>query len=267
MQDSRFEIITDNISINRVQDYIFFCKYIAIDSEFLRYDHLLPPKLALLQLKTDKIKCVIDPLMCDVSDLIEKIFQNSNLIKIFHDGRQDIEVLASMIDFKDEYFNAIVDTQIFDLFISYYKSGAPSYKDLVKKYCHKPIDKDLQNSRWLKRPLTDKQMQYAITDVEYLIDIYKIQYDKLIELGRYDIAKNHIRSVIYNHVKKIKHEKGADIFVDMEEVNKLYRRLHNNCEGKSISPSIVLTKQDIKKIVNDPTISYTYENWRLKFIN
>ena len=172
MQNNKFEIITDDKAVQIAIDNIFGCKFIAIDSEFLRYDHLLPPKLALLQLKTDKFRCVIDPLMCNVSVLIEQIFQDKEMTKIFHDGRQDMEVLAAMIDFKDEYFDAIMDTQICDLFISYYRSGTPSYKDLVTKYCHKPIDKDLQNSRWLKRPLTDRQMQYAITDVEYLIDIY-----------------------------------------------------------------------------------------------
>lgn len=266
MQDNVLKIITDDRSVQQVQDVITCCKSIALDSEFLRYDHFLPPKLALLQLKTDKIRCVIDPLMCDVSGLLEQIFQNNEMVKIFHDGRQDIEVLASMIDFKDEYFDSIADTQVFELFISYYKSGTPSYKDLVTKYCHKPVNKDLQNSKWLKRPLTDKQIQYAITDVEYLADIYNIQLEKLKKLDRYYIAKDHLKSVIYNHVKKIKHEKIADFLVDMDEVNKLYRRLHNNCEDKAISPSIVLTKQDIKKIVNDPDDVHLYEEWRLNFI-
>ena len=56
----------------------------------------------------------------------------------------------------------------------------------------------------------------------------------------------HMQTVIYNHVNKIKHERVMEDFVDMDKVNELYRRMHNNCEELKISPSIIFSKYDIK---------------------
>ena len=61
-----------------------------------------------------------------------------------------------------------------------------SYKNLVKKYILKDISKSETNSNWQKRPLTDKQIDYAAEDVRYLHTIMRIQEKRLSKLKKLD---------------------------------------------------------------------------------
>ena len=265
--DNNILYITSNEQLELILPYVNTAQFISLDSEFLRYDPEDAPKLALLQFKiVGSVKGIIDPLLCDVAPFLKCIFENHGLTKILHDGRQDLEIFAHIINFKDEFLNSVADTQVFDLFLAYYKNGTPSYKDLVNKYCFKNIDKACQNSKWLKRPLSKNQLKYAINDVEYLFDIYQQQKENLIAKKRDENAREYLYEVFFNYIHKIKHEKHFEDFVDLDEVNEIHRRLHNTCEFMKITPLIIANKYDIKKILSSEEYKKNFKSWKLEIL-
>lgn len=258
--------IEDDDSLTKlIESHLCNIDTIAIDSEFLRFDRESPPKLALLQFKTKTVKGAIDPLRCrNVGDFISYLFKNKSIVKILHDAKQDLETFEFFVNFeisKDEIF----DTQIAELFINYYTNGTPSYKELVQKYCGKSISKYYQNSNWLKRPLIDKQISYAVTDVEFLHDIHCAQIKSLQKLNRVDIYCDYLIKRLNNHIHKIKTSKNVDFFVEKERVDEIYKNLCNACESANITPSVIATKNDIRHIITFPT-EYPIEEWKLKFL-
>jgi len=240
---------------------------IAIDSEFLRFDKDSPPKLALLQFKTNSVKGVIDPLKCsNTKDFIEFIFGNKSIIKIMHDGKQDLETFEYFYRFElseDEIF----DTQIAELFTNYYTNGTPSYKELVQKYCNKTINKKYQNSNWIKRPLTKPQIEYAITDVEYLHEIYRAQKKALSEMKREEVFRNFMFKKLNNHIHKVKTHRNTEFLTDKQKeiINSIHRNLCATCQTEKISPSVIASKNDIRNILFSEE-EHSIEEWKMKFL-
>lgn len=150
---------------------------IAVDTEFVR-EVDIKPILCLLQIATSNDIFIIDPVLTNLSPL-KTIFENKNIRKIFHDARQDIEILnLNGINVENSY-----DTQLAEMLFCVRESEG--YRTLVFKYAGKKLPKNQTLSDWLKRPLSKKQLQYAMEDVQYLLEIYSKQLQKLHELGRY----------------------------------------------------------------------------------
>ena len=149
---------------------------VAIDTEF-NWRNTYFPELCLIQIATfEKIY------ICDVKNkinfsLLNEIFENKNILKIFHAMRNDISILK-------HHFNSnlqnVCDTQIADRIIEGSKDQSFSYKNLVKKYLNISIDKTETNSDWTKRPLDESQTKYAADDVRYLIELMTKMKKKLI---------------------------------------------------------------------------------------
>jgi len=239
---------------------------IAIDSEFLRFDKDSAPKLALLQFKTATSKGVIDPLKCsNTKDFIEFIFSNKSILKIIHDGKQDLETFEYIFKFELSE-GEIFDTQIAELFTNYYVNGTPSYKELVQKYCKKTINKKYQNSNWIKRPLTKPQIEYAITDVEYLHEIYISQIKALSAMNRKEIFENFMIKKLNNHIHKVKKHRNTEFIT--EEQKEIINSIHNNlcvtCKNENISPSVIASKNDIRNAIF--STENNLEGWKLKFL-
>ena len=152
---------------------------IGLDTEFIR-ESTYRPILALIQisLPNDEIY-LVDPIAIKRRDLITDIISSSNLIKIIHSSKQDIEALYS---YTNNYPINIFDTQIASNFISE-KSNA-GYSTLVKNLCECDIKEGSWRTNWLERPLSNKKVEYAADDVRYLIKIKSLLIKKLKELDR-----------------------------------------------------------------------------------
>ncbi len=162
-------IITDN------KELATFCKklakeeFITIDTEFLR-EKTYYPKLCLVQLSgSDKNARAIDPLVdgIDLSPLFD-LLQNKNVLKVFHACRQDLEIFYNLMGC---VATPIFDTQVAAMVCGY--GDAISYEKLVKNITGAKIDKSSQFTNWSLRPLSNKQLDYALGDVTYLCDVYK----------------------------------------------------------------------------------------------
>lgn len=158
-------LITSQDELNKFCEHLLEERVIAVDTEFVR-EKSYYPILSVIQIGTSKQICAIDALAnLDLSDIL-KVLINRSVLKIFHAAKQDIEVLHN--HFKQIPLN-IFDTQIAAQFAG--AADTPSYDKLVQKYCGVTISKQHQFSDWLKRPLSASQIEYALGDVTYLIEI------------------------------------------------------------------------------------------------
>lgn len=153
--------------------------YIAIDTEFMR-DTTYWPKLCLMQAAIPGFAVAIDPLApeLDLKPFYELLAKPVS-IKVFHAARQDIEIFyhqAGMIP------APLFDTQVAAMVCGFGDSAA--YETLVRELAHAQIDKSSRFTDWSRRPLSDKQLDYALSDVTHLCRVYEILAKQLEKSGR-----------------------------------------------------------------------------------
>ena len=173
--------IQDGSSLEVVMKNLESEKQLAIDTEFIWRDTYFP-KLSLIQIATYNKIYIFDCLSLDIS-VIEKVFSNKNILKIFHSIRGDSSVIFNCLGIKIEN---IFDTQIAEDVLAQNSGTQISYKKLVKKYFFKSISKSETNSDWERRPLKKKQLDYAAEDVRYLHSMMEIQTKKLVRSNKLD---------------------------------------------------------------------------------
>ncbi len=151
---------------------------VAIDTEFLR-ERTFHPRLCLVQAATPDECVAIDPLAIrDLSPLAE-LMRDESTVKVFHACSQDMEVLYNTLGALPQ---PIFDTQIAAAFLG--ERLQISYHNLVQTFCDVSLPKTESLTDWSRRPLTDKQVEYAIDDVRYLIVSYACMVEKLEAQGR-----------------------------------------------------------------------------------
>lgn len=143
-------------------------KVIAIDCEFIR-EKTYYPIPCLIQVGYENEAILIDPQAKDLDmSSFFKILQNKKILKVFHSGRQDIEILYNL--------SGKIPVSVFDTQIAAQVCGlgeAVSYENLVRFYCNTELDKSCRLTNWQLRPLTEEQLEYAAGDVVHLIDCYQ----------------------------------------------------------------------------------------------
>lgn len=153
--------------------------FVAVDTEFMRQS-TYRPILCLIQLAVPGIEVIVDPLAPGL-DLgpFYALMANPDVVKVFHAARQDIEIV-----YQDSGLipKPLFDSQIAAMALGY--GEAVSYGTLVKKLLKRNHDKTYQAVDWSVRPLTSRQLEYAIGDVTHLRDIYAILKKRLKETGR-----------------------------------------------------------------------------------
>lgn len=154
--------------------------FITIDTEFLR-DKTYYPKLCLVQLAPPEGEAVaVDPLAgeLDLGPLLD-LLANETVVKVFHAARQDLEIFYNLTDVIP---HPIFDTQVAAMVCGY--GDQIGYNKLVQGICGQKIDKGAQFTDWARRPLTGRQLSYALDDVTYLRDIYRHLKKELDKRGR-----------------------------------------------------------------------------------
>ena len=150
--------------------------FVAIDTEFMR-EQTFWPRLCLIQIAAGETELLIDSLApgLDLAPFFE-LMVSGRVLKVFHSARQDIEIvhhLARVIP------HPIFDTQVAAMVCGF--GEAVSYAMLVKRLLNRNLDKTSRFTDWSRRPLSERQLTYALGDVTYLRDLYpnlKAQLDK-----------------------------------------------------------------------------------------
>ncbi len=163
---------------------------LAIDTEFMR-ERTYYPKLCLLQLASDDEIAIIDPFEIDDLTILRTLFEDESIIKVFHAGYQDIEIIIHEIGCVPK---PLFDTQIAaSLFNSTYQI---SYAALVNQICGIKLKKSDSFSDWSARPLTDSQIKYAKEDVYYLRILYRELIDILKKRGRFEWLEDEFKPLM-----------------------------------------------------------------------
>ncbi len=167
--------------------------YLALDTEFMR-DSTYWPILCLLQIATPGIAAIVDPL-ADGIDLTPffKLIKNPKIVKVLHAGRQDIEIFwhkGRVIP------DPLFDTQIVAMVCGF--GEAASYETLARKIAHAAVDKSARFTDWSRRPLTKRQLEYALADVTHLRTIYEVLSAQ--------IAKTKRESWVAEEIEALKNE-------------------------------------------------------------
>ena len=151
------------------------CNLFAVDTEF-DWKTTYFPKVALIQISVNKTLFLVDCLKVDPKIILKKYLEDTNILKIFHSVRSDTIVLSKCFGINTQN---VFDIQIADILIS--NESIKSYAKIVKKFFYIELKKTETNSNWLKRPLTQNQLDYALDELDFLIEIYELQRKILIK--------------------------------------------------------------------------------------
>jgi len=144
--------------------------YVTVDTEFIR-DKTYWPRLCLVQVATDDEAVAIDALApkINLTPLLE-LMAETKVLKVFHAARQDVEIFFQL--------NGMIPAPIFDTQVAAMVCGfgdSVGYDKLVASFAREHIDKSLRFTDWSRRPLSKKQLDYALSDVTHL----RVVYEKL----------------------------------------------------------------------------------------
>lgn len=173
------QLITDNKALTDIVAQFSSAAFLAIDTEFMR-ETTYYPLLCLIQVSDGTNAVAIDPL-ADGLDLTPfwQLLKNEAITKVFHAGRQDLEIFVHLMG---ELPTSIYDTQIAAMVCGL--GDQVGYDKLVQHYKSIEIDKSSRFTDWSKRPLSDKQLRYALDDVVHLAEIYPQMIKALEEASR-----------------------------------------------------------------------------------
>ena len=173
------QIITQNDQLEEFADHAIASDFLCVDTEFMR-ESTFYSQLCLIQAATPDRECIIDPLAdgLDLEPLLE-LLADERLQKVMHSARQDLEIFYEIMG---EVPAPLFDTQIAAMALGY--GDSVGYQALVKGELGRKLDKGARFTDWSRRPLSERQLEYAIGDVTHLRDLYPGMVRKLEAKGR-----------------------------------------------------------------------------------
>ncbi len=174
-------IITDTAALAEFCEHLAKSTYITVDTEFMR-EKTYWPQLCLVQLADDEKAMAVDAEAenIDLTPLFD-LMADKSVLKVFHAARQDLEIFYKL--------GGALPTPLFDTQVAAMVCGfgeSVGYETLVNKLVGEQVDKSSRFTDWSHRPLTDKQINYALADVIHLRPIYEKLEAKLTKSGRHD---------------------------------------------------------------------------------
>jgi ribonuclease D len=157
--------------------------FVTVDTEFLR-ETTYYPRLCLIQMAgPDPADAyLIDPLAEGIDlEPFMALMADRNVVKVFHSARQDLEIIWNLGGLVPE---PLFDTQIAAMVCGY--GDSVSYEQLVNDLAKARVDKSSRFTDWSRRPLTDAQLTYALSDVTHLVIVYEALLEQLKKNGRLD---------------------------------------------------------------------------------
>lgn len=154
--------------------------YLTIDTEFLR-DKTYFPKLCLLQMAGPDVDAkAVDPLTPGLDwEPVRALMADTNVLKVFHAARQDLEIFWHLYKVLP---TPIYDTQVAAMVCGF--GDQVAYNALVRELVGHELEKNAQFTDWSRRPLSERQMRYALDDVIYLREVYEKLHARLVKQGR-----------------------------------------------------------------------------------
>lgn len=162
----QYQVITEQKQLDEFVGAITNARVLALDTEFMRR-RTLYPEVALIQIYDGHNLALIDPVAdLDFSEFW-RLLKNEDTLKVLHSPSEDIEVFNN--------FAGFVPTPLFDTQFALQLLGGGNcvgFANMVKNLLDIEIDKSESRTNWLQRPLTNKQLDYAASDVFYLLPCF-----------------------------------------------------------------------------------------------
>lgn len=173
-------LITTSAALAELCGRLAKADFVCVDTEFMR-ENTYWPELCLIQIADTEEAAAIDPLARDIdlTPLLDLLVDNEDVLKVFHAGGQDVEIIYNLTG---KTPHPIFDTQIATMAIS--QSEQIGYSNLVESWLGIAVDKGARFTDWSRRPLTERQIEYAIGDVTYLAQIFPKILGRLKKTGR-----------------------------------------------------------------------------------
>ena len=262
--------------INSLDDLAFLNKellnrpYVAVDTEFRRTtkDNM---RLALLQVNDGEEIYLIDSISIkEPRGQASFLFTNS-VVKIFHSCKEDIEAIYA---WTGEVTNNLFDTQLANAFLN--GDFSIGYQGLVEEKLGIIIDKGETRSNWIRRPLTDSQLNYAVSDVEFLIELYLDQKKSLEKNDKLGWLQEELSLLTSKIFEPFNEDTKTKISLTKAEEKQLLEKLNNIVikisVANSINPTLFFSKKSQKEFMRltlneglEESIS-TITEWRSNLI-
>lgn len=179
MTDNTLIPITEQNALDEFCGALAESDYICVDTEFHR-ETTFWPDLCLVQASAPGVEGLIDPMAddLDIGPFLRLIAEESR-VKVFHAARQDLEIFNRLIGHVP---GPVFDTQVAAMALGL--GDSISYDNLIARVLKRNLDKSSQFTDWTRRPLTQKQLVYALGDVTHLRDAFEVMRNDLEEKGR-----------------------------------------------------------------------------------
>jgi ribonuclease D len=173
------DLITSTEDLARACARLAQHRFVTVDTEFMR-ETTYYPKLCLVQMAGPDEGLLVDPLAPDI-DLAPflGLMRDPAVTKVFHSARQDLEIVWNM--------GGLIPRPLFDSQVAAMVCGygdSVSYEQLVNDLAKARVDKSSRFTDWSRRPLSEAQLAYALSDVTYLVKVYEALMEQLQANGR-----------------------------------------------------------------------------------
>jgi len=173
-------LITDSATLASLVERLARSDFVAVDTEFMR-ENSYWPDLCLLQIASTEEAAAIDPKAdgLDLKPLWDLLVDNEDVLKVFHAGGQDLEIVYNMTG---KTPHPLFDTQVAAMALGY--GEQVGYSNLIEAMLGHTLDKGARFTDWSRRPLDKRQIDYAIGDVTHLATIFPKMVQKLKRTSR-----------------------------------------------------------------------------------
>jgi len=173
-------LVTDSKTLADLCHRLAEADFVTVDTEFMR-ESTYWPVLCLVQVCDGKEAAAIDPMApgLDMTPLLDLLVDNDDVLKIFHAGGQDIEIVYNLTG-RTPF--PMFDTQVAAMALG--QGEQIGYSNLVDSWLGITVDKGARFTDWARRPLDARQIEYAIGDVTHLARIFPRMLERLRKTGR-----------------------------------------------------------------------------------
>ena len=173
-------LITDSATLADLCARLSKADFITVDTEFMR-ESTYYPVLCLIQVADVNEAAAIDPMApgIDLTPLLDLMVANEDVLKVFHAGGQDLEIVYNLTG---KTPHPLFDTQVAAMALG--QGEQIGYSNLVDSWLGITVDKGARFTDWSRRPLDERQVDYAIGDVTHLAHIFPKMLERLRKTGR-----------------------------------------------------------------------------------
>ena len=221
--------------------------YLGVDTEFRRTtkDNM---RLALLQINDGEEIYLIDTILIDHQENVSDFLFSNDVTKIFHSCKEDLEAVYS---WTGRIMENIFDTQLANAFIDgQYSIG---YQGLVEERLDIILDKNETRSNWIRRPLTESQLNYAASDVQYLIHLYEELQKELVESNKINWLYEDLQSLVSSTFEPLSTSIETRSKISKNEEIKLLNKFNeiviNVSTREKINSTLLFSKKNQKDFI------------------